>query len=79
MLEQELADTNETLSDQTCQNQVNFKIVWLVHNLLLQAICGAKLKCESEMGSLNVTLDEMMGEAKMSEDKAQRVMMDAAR
>ena len=37
------------------------------------------MKCESEMSSLNVTLDEMMGEAKMSEDKAQRVMMDAAR
>ena len=30
-VEQELADTNESLSDLTCQNQ---------------AICGAKLKCE---------------------------------
>ena len=30
-MEQELADTNETLSDLTCQNQ---------------AICGAKIKCE---------------------------------
>ena len=30
-VEQELADTNESLSDLTCQNQ---------------AICGAKIKCE---------------------------------
>ena len=37
------------------------------------------MKCEQEMCSLNGSLDEMMGEAKMSEDKAQRVMMDAAR
>ena len=78
-VEQELADTNESLSDLTCQNQ---------------AICGAKLKCEQvrvvtmcnmsssghqEMCSLNAGLEEMMGEAKMSEDKAQRTMMDAAR
>merc|ERR1711915_535920 len=34
MVEQELADTNETLSDQTCQNQ---------------AIVGAKSKCEQEL------------------------------
>merc|ERR1711953_222614 len=31
MVEQELADTNETLGDQTCTNQ---------------SICGAKMKCE---------------------------------
>ena len=31
------------------------------------------------MSALNVTMDEMMTEAKMSEEKAQRVMMDAAR
>ena len=37
------------------------------------------MKCEQEMVSLNGSLDEMMAEAKMSEDKAQRVMMDAAR
>ena len=34
MVEQELADTNETLSDQTCQNQ---------------AIQASKMKIESEM------------------------------
>merc|ERR1711874_114694 len=64
MIEQELADTNETLSDQTCQNQ---------------AINGAKSKCEQELNALGHDLDEMTGEAKMSDDKAQRAMIDAAR
>merc|ERR1712142_1311790 len=54
MIEQELADTNETLSDQTCQNQ---------------AISGAKSKCEQEMNNLGHDLDEMTGEAHMSEEK----------
>merc|ERR1719209_389218 len=63
MIEQELADTNETLSDQTCQNQ---------------AISGAKSKCEHEMNNLGHDLDEMTGEAHMSEEKAQRAMVDAA-
>merc|ERR1712180_392809 len=64
MIEAELADTNETLSDLTCQNQ---------------AITGAKLKCEQEMSSMSHDLDEMVSEAAMSEDKAQRAMVDAAR
>merc|ERR1719204_1955112 len=64
MIEQELADTNETLSQQTCTNQ---------------AINGAKSKCEAEMNNLGHDLDEMTSEAKMSEDKAQRAMIDAAR
>merc|ERR1719431_735708 len=64
MIEQELADTNETLSQQTCTNQ---------------AISGAKQKCEAEMVNLNHDLDEMSAEAKMSEDKAQHAMIDAAR
>merc|ERR550539_1271319 len=64
MIEQELADTNESLSDQTCTNQ---------------AICGAKMKCEQEMSTMGHDLDEMVGEAGMSEDKAQRAMVDAAR
>merc|ERR1712079_720754 len=64
MIEQELADTNETLSQQTCTNQ---------------AINGAKSKCESEMTHLGHDLDEMTSEAKMSEEKAQRSMIDAAR
>merc|ERR1712106_682599 len=64
MIEQELADTNETLSDQTCQNQ---------------AINGAKSKCEQEMNNLGHDLDEMSGEAQMSDQKAQGAMVDAAR
>merc|ERR1712098_626904 len=64
MIEQELADTNETLSDQTCTNQ---------------AINGAKSKCEQELNTLGHDLDEMASEAKMSDDKAQRSMIDAAR
>merc|ERR1712183_719373 len=64
MIEQELADTNETLSDQTCQNQ---------------AINGAKSKCEQELNALGHELDEMSAEAHLSEEKAQRAMIDAAR
>merc|ERR1719159_1879501 len=64
MIEQELADTNETLSQQTCTNQ---------------AIQGAKSKCEAEMNNLGHDLDEMTSEAKMSDEKAQRAMIDAAR
>merc|ERR1719454_2246020 len=63
-VEQELADTNESLSDQTCTNQ---------------AIQGAKMKCEQEMSTLGHDLDEMSAEAHMSEEKAQRAMVDAAR
>merc|ERR1712127_421055 len=64
MVEQELADTNETLSDQTCGNQ---------------SIQATKMKIESEMGTLTADLDEMASEAGMSEEKAQRAMIDAAR
>merc|ERR1711920_227222 len=60
MVEQELADTNETLSDQTCQNQ---------------AIKASKMKIESEMATLSSDLDEMSSEASMSEEKAQRAMI----
>merc|ERR1712241_867832 len=63
-VEQELADTNESLSDQTCTNQ---------------AIQGAKMKCEQEMSTLGHDLDEMSSEAGVSEEKAQRAMVDAAR
>merc|ERR1712241_681663 len=64
MVEQELADTNETRSDQTCQNQ---------------AIQASKMKIESEMATLSSDLDEMSAEAGLSEEKAQRAMIDAAR
>merc|ERR1711872_294658 len=64
LVEQDLADSNETLGDQTCTNQ---------------ALTGAKQKCEIEMSNLSHDLDEMSAEAKMSEEKAQRAMVDAAR
>merc|ERR1711951_344103 len=63
-LEQELADSNETLADLTNQNQ---------------AIAGAKRKLENELSTLNADLDEMYNEAKLSEEKAARAMIDAAR
>merc|ERR1712058_76538 len=44
-----------------------------------QAINGAKSKCEQELNTLGHDLDEMTSEAKMSDDKAQRAMIDAAR
>merc|ERR1712014_196750 len=62
--EQELSDTNEQHSELTCQNQ---------------AIAGAKRKLESEMQTLHGDLDEMVGEAKISEAKAVKAMTDAAR
>merc|ERR1712110_729703 len=62
--EQELSDTNEQLSELTCTNQ---------------AIAGAKKKLESEMQTLHGDLDEMSTEASLSEDKAKKAMVDAAR
>merc|ERR1712226_1331663 len=64
MTEQELSDTNEQLSDLTCTNQ---------------AIAGAKRKLESEMQTLHSDLDEMATEAALSDDKAKKAMVDAAR
>merc|ERR1712061_722207 len=64
MTEQELSDTNEQLSELTCQNQ---------------AIAGVKRKLESEMQTLHGDLDEMSSEARMSEEKAKKAMVDAAR
>ena len=64
MIEQELADTNETLSDQTCKNQ---------------AINGAKSKHKQEPNALVHALDEMTSGAKMSGAKAQHAMIDTAR
>merc|ERR1711923_618668 len=64
MTEQELSDTNEQLSELTCQNQ---------------SIAGAKRKLESEMQTLHGDLDEMGSEASISEDKSKKAMVDAAR
>merc|ERR1712106_785541 len=62
--EQELADTNETLADLTNANQ---------------SISAAKRKLDNERGQLNADVDEMACEAKLSEEKAARAMVDAAR
>merc|ERR1711976_966857 len=62
--EQELSDTNEQLSDQTVCNQ---------------GIAGAKRELESEMQTLHGDLDEMASEAHLSDDKAKKAMLDAAR
>merc|ERR1712013_247583 len=62
--EQELADTNETLADLTNVDQ---------------SITASKRKLEGELGQLNADLDEMTNEARLSEDKAARAMVDAAR
>merc|ERR1711874_829631 len=43
------------------------------------AIQGAKMKCEHEMSNMSHDLDEMSAEAAMSEEKAQKAMIDAAR
>merc|ERR1719384_164810 len=64
MTEQELSDTNEQLSDLTCQNQ---------------AIAGARRKMEAEMQTLHGDLDEMANEAHLSEEKCKKAMVDAAR
>merc|ERR1712176_269564 len=62
--EQELADTNENLADLSNVNQ---------------SIAAAKRKLESEYNQLQSDLDEMSNEARLSEDKAARAMVDAAR
>merc|ERR1719151_127660 len=64
IVEQELSDTNETLSELTCQNQ---------------AIAGAKRKLESELQTIHGDMDEMSSELGLSEDKAKKAMVDAAR
>merc|ERR1712106_334980 len=64
MVEQELQDVNETLGEQTVANQ---------------SIQGAKQKLDAEMSTLQADLDEMASEAGLSEEKAQRAMVDAAR
>merc|ERR1712241_2346 len=64
IVEQELSDTNETLSELTCQNQ---------------AIAGAKRKLDSELQTIHGDMDEMGAELTLSEEKAKKAMVDAAR
>merc|ERR1712029_1188292 len=62
--ETELSDVNESLSEATVQNQ---------------SIAAAKRKMESEMPTLHADFDEMSAEAQLSEGKAAKAMVDAAR
>merc|ERR1712226_340573 len=62
--EQELSDTNEQLSELTCQNQ---------------AINGGKRKLESEIQTLHADADELAGEVQLAEEKSKKAMLDAAR
>merc|ERR1712198_170477 len=62
--ESELSDANETFSHLNAQ-----------HGTLTMA----KRKLESEMQTLHADLDDMLNEAKNSEDKAKKAMVDAAR
>merc|ERR1719323_1214994 len=63
-VEQELADTNENLAELSNVNQ---------------SIAAARRKLESEYNQLQGDLDEMTNEARLSEEKAARAMVDAAR
>merc|ERR1712029_1291393 len=62
--EQDLSDTNEQLADATNTNQ---------------ALSAAKRKLENEVNNMNADLDDMANEARLSEEKAARAMIDAAR
>ena len=62
------------------QDQVKLCVAQAIIKLCVaQAIMGAKGKCEQEMNALGQDIDEMATEARMSEEKAQRTMVDAAR
>ena len=63
-MEQELSDSNEQLSEAVVANQ---------------SISAAKRKMEQEMSAMQAELDEMSHEAGMSEERAQKAMIDAAR
>ncbi|KAK7079756.1 putative TRAFAC class myosin-kinesin ATPase superfamily [Halocaridina rubra] len=62
--EAELAETNDHLNDLTAQNN---------------SLTVAKRKLEGEMQTLQADLEEMLNEAKNSEEKAKKAMVDAAR
>ncbi|XP_042212114.1 myosin heavy chain, muscle-like isoform X2 [Homarus americanus] len=62
--EAELAEANEQINDLTAQNG---------------SLTVAKRKLEGEMQTLHADLEEMLNEAKNSEDKAKKAMVDAAR
>merc|ERR1719219_3137232 len=63
-VEQELSDANEQLSEAVVSNQ---------------SISAAKRKMEQEMSTMQGEMDEMCHEAGLSEERAQKAMIDAAR
>jgi len=63
-LEQELSDANEQLSETVVTNQ---------------AVMASKRKMDQELNTLNNDLDEMSHECKLSEERAGKAMIDAAR
>jgi len=63
-VEQELSDANEQLSESVVSNQ---------------SVSAAKRKMEQELTTLQVEMDEMASEAAISEERAQKAMIDAAR
>merc|ERR1719273_598412 len=64
MTEQEAIDTNETFADLTVQNQ---------------SLATAKRKLETDLGDLRNEADEASNEANITDDKARKAMMDAAK
>ncbi|XP_042857492.1 myosin heavy chain, muscle-like [Penaeus japonicus] len=62
--ESELSEAHDHLNDLTAQNG---------------SLTVAKRKLESEMQTMQADLDEMLNEAKNSEEKAKKAMVDAAR
>ncbi len=62
--EQELTDTNETLADLTVQNQ---------------SLCTSKRRLEQEIEDLRAEAEEAAVEARATDDKATKAMLDAAR
>ncbi|XP_074040834.1 myosin heavy chain isoform X44 [Leptinotarsa decemlineata] len=62
--EQELGDAHEQLNDLGAQNA---------------SLSAAKRKLETELQTLHSDLDELLNEAKNSEEKAKKAMVDAAR
>eukprot|EP00095_Tigriopus_kingsejongensis_P003885 maker-scaffold603_size126491-snap-gene-0.28 protein:Tk03885 transcript:maker-scaffold603_size126491-snap-gene-0.28-mRNA-1 annotation:"myosin heavy muscle isoform x19" len=62
--EQELSDTNESLADLTVQNQ---------------SLNSAKRKLDQDLGDFRGEADEAASDAMMTEDKAKKTMMDAAK
>ncbi len=62
--EQELSECHEAMNDLSVQNQ---------------SIAANKRRCEAELDHLKQDLDDMGAEARSTEDKMRRAMMDASK